>query len=306
MKHRLMIMLALCLALFVGWAPVAEARAKTIAASSEYTTVDLPGVAPFTALMVDGQTEVEFWQSTDNTYAVSLYGPKNLVDLVEVYSKDGVLAVHYKEPLVVLGDHHLRVAVMAPGVERVTVKQSGEVKFTGPLQVQDLTISVGGKGEVDFDAVTARAVRVDVHEDGEVDVASLTCDSLQVDAKQTASFDAQQVACDTAVVKAANRGNVSISGLNGRTVTAESHQSAEVELKGKVGTAMLTALGRSELDAGSLQAQNADVMAESSARIDVRVSDTLNAQTQGRGVVEYKGWPKQINRSGKGTVKQEK
>ena len=306
MKHRLIIMLGLCLAMFVGLSTVAEARAKTIAASSEYTTVDLPEVAPFSALMVDGQTEVEFWQSTGNTYTVSLRGPKNLVDLVEVYSKDGVLAVHYKEPLVVLGDHHLRVAVMAPGLEQVTVKKNGEVKFTGPLNVQDLTISVGGKGEVDFDAVQARAVRADVYEDGEVDMASLTCDTLQVDAKQTASFDAQQVNCDTIVAKSANRGNISISGLNGRTITAESHQSAEMELKGKVGSATLTARGRSELDAGSLQAQNADVMAESSARIDVRVSDTLNAQTQGRGVVEYKGWPKQINRSGKGTVKQER
>ena len=284
----------------------ATARPRMVVGNGQYVSHDMMEVAPFSKLVVNGQTEVEFWQTEDESYQMSVSGPENLVELVEVNSQDGALTIRYKEPLLVMGDHHLRVAVMAPKIERVEVHEAGEVKFTGPLAVADLTVLADGKGEIDFDAVQAGAVRVEVQGDAEVDFTALTCQALHVDATQTATFDAQRTDCNSVSVKASNRANVSISGLNGQNIVAESWHSSEMELKGKVSSATLTARGRSELDAGSLQAENADVMAESSARIDVRVSDTLNAQTQGRGVVEYKGWPKQINRSGKGTVKQDK
>jgi hypothetical protein len=99
---------------------------------------------------------------------------------------------------------------------------------------------------------------------------------------------------------------VEITGLNSKQVIAETFQSSETEIKGQTDLASLTARDRSEIDAEGLQAADADVMAERVAHVGVRVSGTLNAQTQGRGVVEYKGWPQEINRTGKGTLKQDK
>jgi hypothetical protein len=100
-----------------------------------------------------------------------------------------------------------------------------------------------------------------------------------------------------------NRSHITLSALSGNTLTAQSNHAAHIELKGKSSRADLAARGRSSIEAGALQADKADVMAANGSFIEVRVSDTLNAQTESRGVVKYRGWPKEINRSGKGLVR---
>ena len=116
-------------------------------------------------------------------------------------------------------------------------------------------------------------------------------------------MEAQRAVCPAIMLMADNRSDIELSGLTGQNINAQSSHAAEIELKGSVNTASLTARGRSIIKAGSLQAVEADVMAGNGSFIDVRVSDTLSAQTDSRGVVKYRGWPKEINRSGKGLVR---
>lgn len=288
-------------------AGLAAAKARPVTGNGDYVTREVPDLAAFTALSVQGQIEVNVAQTAvEEAPAVSVSGPENLVDLVNISSQDGVLHIAYKEPLEVLGDDHVQVQVAAPALQRMEVQESGEINAAEQLDLEELDIRVNGKGEVDLDGVRARAVRINAQGDGEVDIHSLICETLQVETAQTASLDVQRLECDSISVKAANRSEVSLSGLSAGTAAVESQHSAKAELKGAVSSAVLTARGRSALDAGSLRADNADVMAEKSAHIHVRVSDTLNAQTSGRGVVEYKGWPRQINRGGSGAVRQDR
>ena len=282
------------------------AKPQSIMGSEQYRTQQAYPVAPFTTLSINGQTEVEFVQAPQETYTVSFAGPYNLAELIEIKSQDGVLHIYYKKPIVVLGDQRLRVQVAAPDLTRIEIKESGELHIHQPLMTQSLEIEAAGKAEIEIDELQAQTVQADLRGDGEVEILKLMCQILQVKAADTASFDAQGADCDTVHIWASNRAEVAVTGLNGQNVTAENWHSSEIELKGRVSTASLTARGRSEIDAEGLQAENADVLAERAAHIGVRVSGTLNAQTQGRGVVEYRGWPQQINRTGKGTVKQDK
>lgn len=300
------LMFALCaLALVYGW-PV-DAKPVYVTASQNYVTQEVTGLAAFTALSVSGQAEVNFRQGAEGQYDVSLYGSDNLVDLVEIDSDGKTLSVHYKEPLVVMGEGRLKVMVTAPALDRVEVKQSGEVKVMGLLSAQNLAVFADGKGEVDFASVNAAAVKADVHGDAEVDFDMLACHSLDVLAQDTASFDSDRTACDAVNVKADGRGEASVSGISGRTVTAFSDGNAEIDLKGSALSATLTARGKSEIDAGSLTVETAEALATGSARLKTRVSGTLNAEAQNRAIVEYKGWPQMVNRSGKeGNIRQDR
>ena len=299
-KTGIVVLLAVILAL------PALAKPRNIRSSEQYKTQDVYTVAPFTELSVSGQIEVEFVQGPEGTYTVSFTGPYNLAELIYIASRDGVLSVSYKEPLAVLGDEHVRVKVAAPDLKKIAITQSGEVHIHNALDVDELSLIADGKGEIEIDELRARAVSADLSGDAEADILSLTCEILQVRAIDTSSFDAQRADCDTVFSQANNRADISISGLNGQQIRAENLHSSETEIKGRVSEAALTARDRSEINAEGLQAENADVMAGRSAHIGIRVSGTLNAQTEGRGVVEYKGWPQQINRSGKGTVRPNK
>ncbi len=278
---------------------VVQAKPVYVTASQNYITQDITGLKPFAALLVSGQAEVDLRQGEEGQSAVSVYGPDNLVNLVQITSDGQTLSVQYKEPLIVLGEDHLKVMVTVPSLTRVEVRQTGEVSIYGPFTAQELTLVADGKGEIDFASVNATAVKAHASGDGEIGFDALSCQTLQAVTSGTAGFDAERTVCDNIDVKAFGRSEASVSGLSGRTVTALSEGNSEIELKGSVLTATLTARGKSELDAGSLVATNATVTASDSAVLETRVTDTLNAEATGRAIVEYKGWPKTVNRSGK-------
>lgn len=284
----------------------ATAKPHAVKGSAEHKTQETYEVAPFTHLVLQGQTEVEFTQNQEGTYTISYKGPHNLAELVDITSQQGVLHIKYSKPILVLGDQHLKVSVSAPSLERIEVQEAGEIHVHTPLAVENLVLVSNGKGEIELDQVQAQSVSVEVSNDSDIDIGSLVCQTLQAKANNNASFDVQRADCDTVSAQAMNRAEVSISGLNGQTVVAESWHASETELKGKVARATLTAQDHSEIDAKSLQADNADVSAVRSARIGVRVAGTLNASADNRSEVKYKGWPEVINKTGKGVVKQDR
>ena len=284
----------------------AAAKPRTMRGSEQHKTQEVYTVAPFTDLSVSGQLEVEFTQGPQGTYTVQYAGPYNLVQRINVQSQDGVLSVSYTEPLQILGDEHVLVKVAAPDLRRIEIKNLGEVHAHEALSVDSLSVWADGKAEIELDKVSARSVSADLRGDAEVEFLSLTCELLQVKATHTATFDSQRTDCDTVISQGYNRSEIILSGLNSGQVSAENFDSSEMEIKGKTNSVSLAAHGRSQIDAGGLQAEDADVTVEKTGHVNVRASGTLNAQTEGRGTVEYKGWPQQINQTGKGTVKRNK
>lgn len=285
----------------------ALAKPMYVTASRNYVSRDIKGLAPFSALLVSGQAEIVFRQGAEGTYEVNLYGSDNLVDMVEVSSEGGVLSVRYKEPLMMSGSAHLKVNVAAPSLERVEIRDEAEVKVPGELSVKDLTVVASGKAEADFASVSAAAVKADVRSAAEVEFGTLACQKLTAEAMEKGNFESDRTDCPAVEIKASGRAGVSVSGLAGRSVNAVSDGYAEIKLSGRAQEVSLTARGKSALDAGSLRSSMVNASSDGSARLKVRAEETLNAQAQNRGVVEYKGLPKTLNRSGKaGNIRQDK
>ncbi len=290
--------LALCALTLVSAWP-AQAKPVYVNASQNYITQEVPGLASFTALSVDGQAEVDFRQGTEAEPFVVIYGSDNLVSLVDVKSDGKTLTVNYKEPLLITGEGRLKVTVVAPVLDRVEVRQSGEVDVKGLLSTTDLAVVASGEGEVSFQSVNAAKVTANLSGDSSVDFDSLACQTLTADARDTASFESERTSCDAVTFYVADRAEASAEGLSGRSVTATASNYAEVELKGSVITADLKASGSSEIDADEAVAQTVNATASDSARVKVYASDTLTADAAKRATVIYKGYPKEVVRHGK-------
>ena len=290
--------LALCALTLVSAWPV-QAKPVYVNASQNYITQEVSGLASFTALSVDGQAEVDFRQGTEAEPFVVIYGSDNLVSLVNVASDGKTLTVNYKEPLLITGEGRLKVTVVAPSLERIDVRQGGEVDVQGLLTAADLAITTSGEGEVSFQSVNASKVTANLSGDSSVEFDSLACQSLQADARDTASFESDRTACDSVTLYASDRAEVSAEGLSGRSVDATARHYAEVELKGAVLTADLKAADSAEIEADDALAQTVNATASDSARIKVYASSALTADASKRGQVIYKGYPQQIIRHGK-------
>lgn len=296
--------LALCALTLVSAWP-AQAKPVYVTASRNYVTQEVTGLAPFTALSVNGQAEVEFRQGADATPTAVIYGSDNLVDLVEVRSDGKTLTVNYKDPLIVMGERRLKVTVVAPSLESIDVRQSGEVDVRGLLSTGNLALSADGEGEISISSANAANVTARASGDGSIEFDSLACQSLTADTRDTASFEAERTSCDAVTLRADDRSEASVSGFSGRTVTASSSGNSEVELKGAALTATLNASGASELEADDLRADTVNVTASDSSRVKVQATDTLNADAGKRSSIVYKGYPNTVNRSGKeGNIRQ--
>jgi len=281
------------------------AKTRSIRGSEQQKIQEVYSVEPFSNLMLRGQLEVEFTQGPQGTYTVEFAGPYNLAELVEIKSMGGTLSLRYREPLSILGDDRVRVRVAAPNVESIQISDSGEIHAHTPITVENLSITADGNAELEINDLTAQHLHLNLSGNAEVEIDKLVCQHVNARTKDSASLDLQQTQCEEVIAHAFNRSELVITGLNGQSVLAENTDASEIELKGKVQKASLVSRGRGEIDARGLQAENANVMAAKSARIEVRVSGMLTAESQDRAIVEYKGWPQQINRTGKGVVRQD-
>lgn len=290
--------LALCALTLVSAWP-AQAKPVYVTASRNYVTQEVTGLAPFTALSVSGQAEVEFRQGAEEAPTAVIYGSDNLVDLVEVRSDGKTLTVNYKDPLIVMGERRLKVTVVAPSLDSIDVRQSGEVDVRGLLSTGNLTLSADGEGEISISSANAANVTARATGDSSIDFDSLACQALNASARDTASFEAERTSCDSVTLNAADNAEASVGGFSGRTVTASASGRSEVELKGAALTATLDASGSSELEADDLRADTVNVKAFDSARVKVQATDTLNADAGKRSTIVYKGYPNTVNRSGK-------
>ncbi len=290
--------LALCALTLVSAWP-AQAKPVYVNASQNYITQEVPGLASFTALSVDGQAEVDFRQGTEAEPFVVIYGSDNLVSLVDVKSDGNTLTINYKEPLLITGEGRLKITVVAPALERVDVRQSAEVDVLGLLTTTDLAVTASGEGEVSFQSVNAAKVTAHLSGDSSVDFDSLACQTLTADASDTASFESDRTACDSVTLYASDRAEVSAEGLSGRHVSVTARDYAEADLEGSVLTADVKASGSAEIDADDAMAQKVTAAASDSARVKVYVSDTLTADASKRATVIYKGYPKEVVRHGK-------
>lgn len=280
-------------------AAVALTKPLTVDTSGSYQTQNMRPTEAFDTIMVSGPVEVGLAQTNGTQHEISLSGPESLLRLADIRVQDNTLWIGYKQDIAIKGDHHLRVSVVAPAVQKISVSDRAELVVPGELLINHLTIQANTSSEVEIASLQAESVQAEITGNAELEIDDLTCQMLQIKAHGNSSFDADKTACQTILVEANNRSTVDLSAISTDTITVQSGQSAEVKLKGKAASASLIARGRSGIRAGSLQVDKADVMAENSAHIDVRVQDTLNAQAQGRGAVEYRGWPKSITRIGR-------
>lgn len=290
--------LALCALTLVSAWP-AQAKPVYVTASRNYITQEVTGLAPFTALSVSGQAEVEFRQGAEEAPTAVIYGSDNLVDLVEVRSDGKTLTVNYKDPLIVMGERRLKVTVVAPSLDSIEVRQSGEADVRGLLSTGNLTLSADGEGEISIMSANAANVTARASGDSSIEFDSLACQTVNADTRDTASFESERTACDAVTLYAADHSEASVSGFSGRTVTATAADRSEMELKGAALTATYNASGSAELEADGLRADTVNVTALDSARVQVQAADTLNADASKRSVIVYKGYPNTVNRNGK-------
>ena len=236
--------------------PAWAQKMQTVEGYGRYVSRSLKNLPAFNAVEVRGDAEVDFMQSEE--VAVTVSGRENLVSFADVRVEEGVLVVGFTRPIHIRGEHHLRVAVSAPDLTKVSVSQGGEFEVRGSLQTQDLKLSALQDSEISIDYLQAHSVEA---------VAS-------------------------------GRAEVELNRIHTQRLNATVSDRADMDFAGETQDAVLVNNGSGEIDADDLRATFAYVTNNASGKIKVNTSEALYAQANGRGRIEYRGYPSTLRKEG--------
>ncbi len=190
--------------------------------------------------------------------SVSISGAENLVQMSDVRVENGVLVVGFTRPVRIRGERHLKVTVSAPTLEKVSVQQGGEFEVRGSLHTNKLMLMAEQDSEISADHIQASSV----------------------------------------LAQASGRAEIDLNRVQADRVEATAEGRADVDLSGDVQEAVLTNNGAGEVDAEDLRAATVTATANASGDIKAFPSETFYANANGRGTIEYKGYPTTVKRTG--------
>ena len=94
--------------LCIGWA--ATAHATTVRGEGHYVEKTLSQLAPFHAIEVRGNAQVDVWQQP--TQQVSVSGKQNLVALADIRVENNTLIVDFKQPV------HIKQTILSTPIKK--------------------------------------------------------------------------------------------------------------------------------------------------------------------------------------------
>ena len=158
---------ALCISL------AATTHATTVRGEGHYVEKTLSQLAPFHAIEVRGNAQVDVWQQP--TQQVSVSGKQNLVALADIRVENNTLIVDFKQPVHIKGTHALQVTVAIPKVEALSVRGLGR----GPFENESLRISASDNAYLTANSLKAQNLWVQALNKAEIDLEHLTVQNLE-------------------------------------------------------------------------------------------------------------------------------
>lgn len=251
--------------------------------------------------------------SQADTTTAELVCPAECCQYVKVYIDKGSLIVKLSDELSqsrrneisnMLSDSKLYVT--SPIIDEIGLNGSGSFKFPTHLLVENLSVTLNGSGDIDFNTVKCtgkNGLSVVVNGSGEVDfkreiLAEKVC--LQLNG----FGDIKSVMLTTNELGLYLNGSGDISVIDAMAVNAvlSLKGSGNMEVKGKCDSVEMILLSSGDISAKNFVAENAVVSLTGSGDISCNAQNSLSVNVIGSGDVRYRGNPKVVHFSGNDNI----
>lgn len=147
-------------------------NAEIVRASGNIVTRDLDGHTAFTKIKLSGSHDVEYTQSTDGTTSVSITGPDNILDIMDVRTNDGKLTVSTKRGYSIVGlDESVKVRATSPSpLGSVEIAGSGDMTLSGIVTTEEFKGEIAGSGDLDIENLVCTRADIKIAGSGDVDI----------------------------------------------------------------------------------------------------------------------------------------
>lgn len=243
---------------------------KTVKASNRYVTKDIR-VSKFNKIELSGSPDVIYRQKAGKP-SVEVYTSDNIVDLLDIYVKDGTLVVKFKKGVRV-SYNKLEIRVSSERINDIRIAGSGDIKLAGHIKTDDMNISIAGSGDINGENISSTGgFKLSIAGSGDTELNNIHCNDLSLSIAGSGDMK-----INNAVTSGCT--NVAIAG------------SGTVKLSGSSQEAELKISGSGDLYASGYQAKRVSATVSGSGNIECYATEFLKARTSGSGSVGYKGNP---------------
>ena len=242
---------------------------KEVKASKNYVTKQIK-ISDFNQIAVSGSLDVTYTQQSGKP-KVEIYTSDNIVDLLDIYVKNGKLNLGFKKNVKV-SYNKLEIRVTSEDLNAVNVAGSGDFKFTNGLKTDQLKMNVAGSGDI-------TASNIQCSQGFTANVAG----SGDIECKQLKAADMD--------ISVAGSGDLKIENALVTSVNASVAGSGTVKISGSADKANYSVAGSGGLYANDFKVQNISASVAGSGDIKCHAVEHLKARVSGSGTIGYKGDP---------------
>lgn len=242
---------------------------KEVKASKNYVTKQIK-VSDFDQIAVSGSLNVTYTQQSGKP-KVEIYTSDNIVDLLDIYVKNGKLNLGFKKNVKV-SYNKLEIRVTSEDLNTVNVAGSGDFKFTNGLKTDQLKMNVAGSGDI-------TASNIQCSQEFTANVAG----SGDIECKQLKAADMD--------ISVAGSGDLKIENALVTSANASVAGSGTVKISGNADKANYSVAGSGDLYANDFKVQNISASVAGSGDIKCHAVEHLKARVSGSGTIGYKGDP---------------
>lgn len=242
---------------------------KEVKASKNYVTKQIK-VSDFNQIAVSGSLDVTYTQQSGKP-KVEIYTSDNIVDLLDIYVKNGKLNLGFKKNVKV-SYNKLEIRVTSEDLNAVNVAGSGDFKFTNGLKTDQLKMNVAGSGDI-------TASNIQCSQEFTANVAG----SGDIECKQLKAADMD--------ISVAGSGDLKIENAQVTSANASVAGSGTVKISGSADKANYSVAGSGDLYANDFKVQNISASVAGSGDIKCHAVEHLKARVSGSGTIGYKGDP---------------
>ncbi len=242
---------------------------KEVKASKNYVTKQIK-VSDFDQIAVSGSLDVTYTQQSGKP-KVEIYTSDNIVDLLDIYVKNGKLNLGFKKNVKV-SYNKLEIRVTSEDLNTVNVAGSGDFKFTNGLKTDQLKMNVAGSGDI-------TASNIQCSQEFTANVAG----SGDIECKQLKAADMD--------ISVAGSGDLKIENALVTSANASVAGSGTVKISGNADKANYSVAGSGDLYANDFKVQNISASVAGSGDIKCHAVEHLKARVSGSGTIGYKGDP---------------
>lgn len=242
---------------------------KEVKASKNYVTKQIK-VSDFDQIAVSGSLDVTYTQQSGKP-KVEIYTSDNIVDLLDIYVKNGKLNLGFKKNVKV-SYNKLEIRVTSEDLNAVNVAGSGDFKFTNGLKTDQLKMNVAGSGDITASNIQCSQV-----------FTANVAGSGDIECKQLKAADID--------ISVAGSGDLKIENAQVTSANASVAGSGTVKISGSADKANYSVAGSGDLYASDFKVQDISASVAGSGDIKCYAVEHLKARVSGSGTIGYKGNP---------------